>query len=135
MRQLFVFSFLLLTACSTILSVDEPPPPKAGMSQIIFWHVGTSLPWVGSAVIEINGERVASLGTHERYFQDIKPGHTVLSVSGSLITVGHHTIGFDAQPDTVYRLNIQSYGETGTDLSDDYKVTEAAGPFRFRKGN
>lgn len=105
------------------------------MSQIILWHVGASLPWVGSAVIEINGERVTSLGTHERYFQDIKPGHTVLSVSGSLIAVGHHTIGFDAQPDTVYRLNIHSYGETGSDLPGDYKATEAAGPFRFGRGN
>ena len=135
MRQLFALSLLLLSACGSILSVDEPPPPKAGMSQIIFRHAGRSLPWVGSAVIEINGERVTSLGTHERYFQDIKPGHTVLSVSGSLIAVGHHTIEFDAQADTVYRLNIWSYGETGTDLSGDYKVIEAAGPFRFGRGN
>ena len=135
MRQLFALSLLLLSACGSILSVDEPPPPKAGMSQIIFRHVGRSLPWSGSAIIEINGERVASLGTQERYFHDLKPGHTVLSVSGSLIAVGHHTIGFDAQPDAIYRFNIRAYGESGTDLSGDYKVTEAAGPFRFGVGN
>lgn len=105
------------------------------MSQIIFRHAGASLPWIGSAVIEINGEKVASLGTQERYFQDIKPGHTVLSVSGSLIAFGHHTIEFDAQADTVYRLSIWAYGEWGNDLPGDYKVTEAAGPFRFGKGN
>lgn len=126
-----MLSLLLLGACGSILSVDEPPPPKAGMSQIIFRHVGRSLPWVGSSVIEINGERVASLGTQERYFQDIKPGHTALSVSNSLIAVGRHTVEFEAQPDVIYRLNIRSYGETGTDLSGGYKVTEAAGPFRF----
>jgi hypothetical protein len=135
MRRLFVLSLLLLSACGSVLSVDEPPPPKAGMSQIILRHVGHSLPWVGSAIIEINGERVTNLGTQEHYFQDIKPGYTVLSVSGSLIAVGHHTIGFDAQPGTVYRLNIRAYGETGTDLSGDYKVTESAGPFRFGRGN
>ncbi len=106
------------------------------MSQIIFRRVSGSLPWVGSAIIEINGERVASLGTQERYFQDIKPGYTILSVSGSLIAVGHHTIGFDAQPGTVYRLIIRPYGESGwPDLSSNYKVTESAGPFRFGNGN
>jgi hypothetical protein len=135
MRQFFAISLLLLSACGSILSVDEPPPPKPGTSQIIFRHVGSSLPWVGSAVVEINGERVTSLGTQERYFQDIKPGHTVLAVSGSLIAVGHHKIEFDAQPETIYRFNIRSYGESGTDLSGDYKVTEAAGPFRFGIGN
>ena len=83
-------------------------------------------------VIEINGERVTSLGTQERYFQDIKPGHTVLSVSGSLIAVGQHTIEFDAQPDKIYRLNIRAYGESGIDLSGDYKATEAAGPFQLQ---
>jgi len=135
MRQLFTLSFLLLSACGSILSVYEPPPPKPGMSQIIFRHAGNSLPWVGSAVIEINGEKVASLGTQEHYYQDIKPGHTILSVTGSWIGVGHHTIEFDAQADTIYRLSIWGYGESGTVLSGDYKVTEAAGPFRFGKGN
>ena len=101
----------------------------------MFRHAGANLLWVGSAVIEINGEKVASIGTQERYFQDIKPGHTVLSVSGSWIAVGHHTIEFEAQADTVYRLSIWAYGESGNDLPSDYKVTEAAGPFRFGRGN
>lgn len=134
-RQLFILSLFSLSSCASVSSVNEPPPPKAGMSQILIRHVGRSPFWVGSAIVEINGRQVANLGERERYSQDLKTGHTVLSVSGSLMASGRHTIELDAQENTAYRLSIWSYGETKTDLPGNFKVTESAGPFRFGQGN
>jgi hypothetical protein len=136
MRRLLALSLLLLSGCGSVLTMIDDPPPKPGMSQVVFRRIGNVVPFAGGANIEINGEQVANLGTHERYIQDIKPGRTVVSVFGSMFSSGHHTIAFDAKADTVYRLNIAPSADTILyGLPSDYKVTESAGFYRFGRGN
>ena len=136
MRRLFALSLLLLSACGSVLTVTEDPPPKPGMGQIVFRRIGNATILPGNAKIEINGERIASLGAHERQVTDIKPGHTVVSVSDSLFSFGRYTIEFEAAAGKTYLFNIAVRGDMIVQaLSPDYKITEATGTFKIGQGS
>jgi hypothetical protein len=126
--RLFAFLLLLLGGCGSILSAIDDPPPKQGMAQAVFYRIGNSTILPGNAKIEVNGETVASLATRERQAADIKPGPTVITVSSSLMPIGHYTAEFEATAGQKYIFSVALRGDMIVQaLPPNFKITETPG--------
>jgi hypothetical protein len=128
---------LLLGACGSVLTAIEDPPMKPGMAQLIIYRIGNSPLVPANAIVEVNGERIASLGPRERQTADLKPGHTVVSITSSLLPIGRYTVEFEAAAEQKYSLSVALRGDTIVQpLPGSYKITETPGTaFQIGQGH
>jgi hypothetical protein len=134
--RLFAPLLLLLSGCGAVLTAIDDPPPKPGMAQVVFYRIGNSTILPGNANIEVNGERIASLGPRERQVSDIKAGHTVVSVASSLFPIGHYSVEFEAAAGQKYNFSVALRGDMIVQaLPGSYKVSETpGGAFQIGQG-
>lgn len=122
----------LLSGCSAVLSaIDDPPAPKAGMSQVIFQRIGNASLFSGDAVIEVNAQKVGTLEPQGRNYADIPSGPTVVAVSGSGLSSGSYKVEFDAAQGKIYRFKVGPRGDSMGALGSFYRITEMAGAYQL----
>jgi hypothetical protein len=120
--------------CSGCISAPPVEPPiKPGMAQVILRRVGNAT-FDGAAVVEVNGSRVASLGTSDIYIGDIVPGLTVIAVH-SYIVPGRYVLNFVAGAGTIYRFKVSPRGDSVLPLGHDFVVSEATGSYQIGPSN
>jgi hypothetical protein len=134
-KPLIIALFFCVSACGSVLNSNDDAQPKPGMGQIIIRRVGNFV-LSGNASVEINGQKVVTLASQERYVADIAPGDTSVSVSPALFGSGRFTITFKSEAGKTYRLAVVSGGDDlAGPLPDTYKITETGGTFRIGRSN
>lgn len=132
-RNLAIAAMIVCAGCAAV--IDNPDTPiKPGMAQIVITHTGNMVLFVGGAVVEINGVKVASLGAQDSYVGDIATGPTTIATYSNL-TSGRSTLHFDAEAGKSYRLSVAPRGDTIAKPSEQYRQMETAGAYQFGRGN
>ena len=106
LKKSFIVAAVLLAGCaSSNLTTGSSGGHIPGSSRIAV-HRDTSFMYMAvDARLDLNGERVASLGRGDGYLGDVKPGKTVLTTD-AWSSPGRYSITFDARPDTDYLFEI-----------------------------
>jgi hypothetical protein len=87
-----------------------------------------------TAVVEVNGVRVVELEREEGFTAPLRPGPTVVSVSGAPHP-GHYSINFTATAGQTYRFAVSPRGRnnlaSAREAVTDYTTVESEGPFKL----
>jgi hypothetical protein len=87
-----------------------------------------------TAVVEVNGVRVVELEREEGFTAPLRPGPTVVSVSGAPHP-GHYSINFTAMAGQTYRFAVsprgRDYQPSAMEMGTDYTAVENEGPFKI----
>jgi hypothetical protein len=86
------------------------------------------------ALVEVNGARVVELEREEGFTAPIRPGPTLVSVSGAPHP-GHYSISFNAEAGKMYRLEVSPRGRdhmpSAREMGTTYATVEDEGPFKI----
>jgi hypothetical protein len=86
------------------------------------------------ALVEVNGVRVVELEREEGFTAPIRPGPTLVSVSGAP-NPGHYSISFNAEAGKMYRFEVSPRGRDHIPLAREmgtaYATVEDEGPFKI----
>jgi|SRR5262245_23349577 len=87
-----------------------------------------------TALVEVNGVRAVELEREEGFTAPLRPGPTVVSVSGAPHP-GHYSISFNAEAGRTYRFEVSPRGRGYTpserEIGTDYTAVENEGPFKL----
>ncbi|HZO45114.1 MAG TPA: hypothetical protein VFB68_04440 [Xanthobacteraceae bacterium] len=132
-RRALILALLALGGCST------PPgsttdPASTDTAELVLSRPGDRTPRNVTAVVEVNGVRAVELERGEGFTAPIRPGPTLVSVSGAPHP-GHYSISFSAQAGKTYRLEVSSrsrdYMPSAREMAADYTTVENEGPFKL----
>jgi hypothetical protein len=86
------------------------------------------------ALVEVNGVRVVELEREEGFTAPLRPGPTVVSVSGAPHP-GHYSLSFAAAAGQTYRFAVSPRGRddlpSARQAVTDYATVESEGPFKL----
>src|SRR5262245_18383806 len=126
---LILVLLLALGGCSSITDPASPDTAELVLSQ----PSDKTHPNL-KALVDVNGARAVELERQEGFTEPIRPGPTLVSVSGAT-RPGHYGISFNAQAGKTYRLEISSrsrnYIPSATEMTADYATVENEGPFKI----
>ncbi len=106
-----VLSLLALAGC-----VTDSPAPKAlaiapGQASLTITRSSGMMYAAASAVVELNGTKIASLSAGETYTGPVAAGPAVVTVS-AWQSPGRSSHSFTVQPGKAYRLEVSPRGES-----------------------
>jgi hypothetical protein len=86
------------------------------------------------ALVDVNGARAVELEREEGFTAPVRPGPTLVSVSGPPYP-GHYSISFNAEAGKTYRFEVsprrQDYIPSASELATAYATVENEGPFKI----
>jgi hypothetical protein len=132
-RRALILALLALGGCST------PPGSTTDLAstdaaELVLSRPGDRTHRNVTALVEVNGVRAVELEREEGFTAPIRPGPTVVSVSGAPHP-GHYSISFSAQAGKTYRLEVSSrsrdYMPSAREMAADYTTVENEGPFKI----
>jgi hypothetical protein len=130
---LVLLLLLALGGCAT------PPgstadPASTDAAELVLSRPGDRTHRNVTAVVEVNGVRAVELEREEGFTAPLRPGPTVVSVSGAPHP-GHYSVSFNAEAGKSYRLQVSPRGRDNTpsarEMGTDYTAVENEGPFKL----
>jgi len=130
-----VRSFLLvaMAACAVDAVIPSAHAASAGKTTLSITRSSDMLYVAMSAAVEVNGQKVASLGRGETFTGVVAPGPTVVKVS-NWSSPGASSYSFKAVPGKTYRLTVSPHsGNFVASLAGGFvgAAIEGHGPFEI----
>jgi hypothetical protein len=132
-RRIVILTLLALGGCAT------PPgsiadPTSTDTAELVLSRPSERTHRNLTALVDVNGARAVDLERQEGFTAPIRPGPTLVSVSGAPYP-GHYSISFNAEAGKTYRLEVSSrsrdYMPSAKEIAADYTTVENEGPFKI----
>jgi hypothetical protein len=125
---LILFLLLAPGGCAS-----NPPDPTL-KAELVLTRLGDRTHRNVTAFVDVNGARAVELDREEGFSAPIRPGPTIVSVSGPP-DPGHYSIRFYAEAGKTYRLEVsprsQTYISPASETATGYETVENEGAFKI----